>query len=30
VLRWITETVETYTVCQSRHARTVEAWPKEK
>jgi hypothetical protein len=27
VLRWITETAEAYEVCQSRHARTVEAWP---
>jgi hypothetical protein len=30
VLRWMVDTTEAYAVCQSRHARAVEAWPKEK
>jgi hypothetical protein len=28
MLRWSVETVRLYRECQSRHARTVEAWPR--
>jgi len=28
LLRWSIRTVEAYRVCQSRHQRLVEAWPK--